>query len=286
MNSYERIQNAIDYIEENLRQPLGLEAVASRAFFSLSQFYRMFHALTGHTVKDYIRKRRLSEAAHRLVFTDDRIIDICFDYCFEYQESFTRAFSKMFGSAPGSFRKNKELPPLFEQLDLIEHYFAPNEQQAPADPRIKVLKEIPPMRVASCRAVSATPEHDAWRTLMDWADKNGLLAPSRPYRLFGFDNPGPSENCPTHGYEFWITAGPDIDTSKNIEIKEFPGGLYAVTPTTVAGISGAWKHFIAWLKISRYTHGPHQCLEEHLSPAETPNDKTQIDLYLPLTRTS
>ena len=281
MNSYERIQKAIDYIESSLVGDIVLEKAAREACFSLSHFYRMFHALSGHAVKEYIRKRRLSEAARRLILSDDRLIDICFDYGFDYQESFTRAFKEMFGMPPGKYRKQKEPCDLYERLDLNEKYFSAGEDNL-INPKIKVLKRLGPLRVASCWAVSETPEKDAFNLIMDWADRNGVLASSKPYRLFGFDNPAPAKDKKTYGYEFWVTVESDIKESGSIKMKEFPGGLYAVTGTTIGDISRAWKNFIVWLDVSRYTHGRHQCLEEHLSISGPPHEKTQIDLYLPL----
>lgn len=286
MNSYERIQNAIDFIEDNLTTPIRLEEVATRACFSLSHFYRMFHALTGHTVKDYIRKRRLSEAAQRLSSGEDKIIDICFDYQFEYQESFTRAFKSVYGISPAAYRQSMSPKPLLPRLDMIEQYFL-SPDMVVSDPKIKVLKQLEPLRVAIYRAIGKSPERTAINTLLKWADEKGISSQSSPYRIFGFDNPPPNPENPVYGYEIWMTVGPEVKPSGGIEIKDFPGGHYAVTGTTVAGIQQAWKHFMAWLKISRYTEGSHQCLEEHLSPAGTPEESTQIDLYLPLsTKTS
>jgi AraC-like DNA-binding protein/DNA gyrase inhibitor GyrI len=285
MNCYERIQKAIDYIEKNLEGDIILEKAAHEACFSLSHFYRMFHALTGHAVKEYIRKRRLSEAARRLVYSDDRLIDICFDYGFEYQESFTRAFKEMFGMPPGKYRKQEEPGRLFENLDLVDLYFSGAEDNM-IDPKIKVLKMVEPLRVASCRVVSRTPENDAFDLIMEWADRHGLLDSSTPYRLFGFDNPGPEKGKKVYGYEFWITVESDFKETGPITMKEFPGGLYAVTGTTIGDISKAWKNFVIWLGVSRYSHGQHQCLEEHLSISGPPHEKTQIDLYLPLAETN
>lgn len=283
MNSYERIQNAIDFIEANLTNPVKLEQVAAAGFFSLSHFYRIFHALVGRPVKEYIRLRRLSEAAIRLINTDDKLIDICFDYQFEYQESFTRAFRAAFDITPGQYRKRGLLTHTCESLNLTNKYFASDEANM-IDPGIKVLRYLEPMRVAYYRAMSRTPELDAWNKLHAWAEKNGLLQSSKPYRIFGFDNPGPSKTRSTYGYELWFTVELDTKGSEEIGIKEFPGGLYAVTGTTVAQIGDAWKHFVRWLKISKYRQGNHQCFEEILSPIGTEEDEIKIDLYLPIAK--
>lgn len=281
MNSYERIQKAVDHIEKHLTDPIELDRVAVEACFSPAHLYRMFHALTGHPVKQYVRKRRLSEAARRLAGTHDRLIDICMDYQFEYQESFTRAFKAMFGVTPGVFRKNPTEATGFPALNLFDKYYVEGEVNL-LDPRIKVLKRLEPMRVAWCRAVSRTPERDAMSRLLAWAERKQVIKSDTPYRVFGFDNPGPIEGKAEYGYEVWLTVGPGVAASDEIEIKTFEGGRYAVTGTTVAQIGSAWKHFVNWLGISRYRAGSHRCLEECLSPPEVKDEKMQIDLYLPI----
>lgn len=284
MNYYERIQSSLDYIEAHLTDRLPLKHASARACFSLSHYYRIFHALVGHSVKEYIRKRRLTEAARRLVETEDRIIDIAFDYQFESQESFSRAFKAVYGVAPGRYRRMKLAVDGLKRVDLIKQYFLPDMGGSVSDPRIKVLKELAPMRVAFYRKVSATPERDSIKHLLAWANRTGLLSKANPYRIFGFNNPNPTPGSPVYGYEMWITVGPEVQASGDIEIKEFSGGLYAVTGTTVAQIEEAWRHFVNWQRISNYTEGPHQCLEELLSPAGTSEESMQIDLYLPLKR--
>lgn len=54
MNYYERIQRSIDYIESNLEGDITIEKAAQEAFMSCSNYYRMFFALTGYAVMEYI----------------------------------------------------------------------------------------------------------------------------------------------------------------------------------------------------------------------------------------
>lgn len=281
MNSYERTQAAIDYIENHLTAPIQLEKVAQAACFSLPHFYRIFHALVGHSVKEYIRKRRLSEAASRIASTSESLIQIAFDYQFNTQESFTRAFRSMFGITPGRFRKSTHTDEVFPPVNVIVTYVASDDINS-LDPRIKVLKELKPCRVASYRAFSEKPEISVWQFLMSWADKNSLLRESSGYRIFGFDNPGPQKRKTRYGYEFCMTVDESVKPSAGITVKTLPGGLYAVTHTTVGTIEAAWNHFVKWLAISKYRHAKHQCLEEHLIVTEVPGCETPIDLYLPI----
>ncbi len=53
------------------------------------------------------------------------------------------------------------------------------------------IEELEPMRVASVRAVSENPEHDAWEKLKSWADAKGYLENVEEHPIFGFNNPNP-----------------------------------------------------------------------------------------------
>ena len=76
MQSGEIVQRAIDYIEDHLTESLTLEEIAGVAAMSSPNLYRLFHSLTGHPIKEYIRKRRINEAANCLRDSDLPTIDI------------------------------------------------------------------------------------------------------------------------------------------------------------------------------------------------------------------
>ena len=105
MNYLDQIQRGVDYIETNLGLPIAINAVALEAHMSRWHFQRMFRAMTGDTVKDYIRSRRLTHALDLLLNSNKRIIDIALDADFESQESFTRAFKTAFDVTPAQYRK-------------------------------------------------------------------------------------------------------------------------------------------------------------------------------------
>lgn len=107
MNYDTYIEKSIEYIERNLNKKIELEDLAEKAFLSKYHFHRVFHAIVGEPVGEYIRKRRLSEAASELVNTDDKIVNIALKYQFSSQESFTKAFKKLYGIPPREFRRNK-----------------------------------------------------------------------------------------------------------------------------------------------------------------------------------
>jgi DNA gyrase inhibitor GyrI len=144
---------------------------------------------------------------------------------------------------------------------------------------------LAPMRVASVLGFGPSPEAAAWEKLVAWAGPRGLLAgPDRP-RIFGFNNPSPSPASPNYGYEFWIEAGPEVQPDDVVQIKEFGGGLYAVTRCQgVETITDTWKQLVAWLAASPYRQAHHQWLEEHISVDDVAPDDLILDLYAPIAR--
>lgn len=125
MNYLDQLQLGVDYMEANLDHELELADVARAAGVSRWHFQRIFKAVTGETLKTYIRSRRLARSLERLSCTDERIIDIAILAGFESQESFTRAFSTAFEMTPNQFRrlgrKNLFLRKAQIDADYLEH---------------------------------------------------------------------------------------------------------------------------------------------------------------------
>lgn len=98
------IQNAIDYIEKHLCDSIQLDEIARQSHFSVFHFHRLFRKAVGISVMEYVRKRRLAEAAAELAETDEKITNIAFKYQFGSEESFSRAFKKRYGASPRDYR--------------------------------------------------------------------------------------------------------------------------------------------------------------------------------------
>ncbi len=105
MDYFERVGRAVDYIENNLTDRLELKEIAAEACCSLFHFHRVFSAMTGLGLKEYIRERRLTEASRRLTQGDEAILEIALDCGFSSQESFTRAFKDAYTLTPGALRR-------------------------------------------------------------------------------------------------------------------------------------------------------------------------------------
>lgn len=101
-----RMMSALDVIEAKMQEPLDMAELAKAAYSSPYHFQRMFYMLTGMTVAEYVRKRRLTLAAQELAMSGSKVIDIAMKYCYESPESFAKAFRKLHGISPSEARNS------------------------------------------------------------------------------------------------------------------------------------------------------------------------------------
>jgi len=122
----EKMAKATAYVEEHLRENISLEAVANAAALSPYHFHRIFAAVLGEPLGEYVRRRKLHEAAEELLENKSKIVDIALDHGFESHEGFTRSFKKVYGQSPAEFRRQGVRPVVFERhpvtKQMLEHY--------------------------------------------------------------------------------------------------------------------------------------------------------------------
>lgn len=99
------MNDAVEYIENNITEKIDIEKVAKAALSSTFHFQRMYHIITGITVAEYIRRRRLTLASQDII-AGEKIINVAHKYGYETPEAFTKAFGKMYGITPTAARES------------------------------------------------------------------------------------------------------------------------------------------------------------------------------------
>jgi AraC family transcriptional regulator len=122
MESLKQLNLAMNYIEANLEEEIDYQKAAQIACCSEYHFRRMFSFLSGMPLSEYIRRRRLAQAAMELSVSSKKIIDIAFKYGYDSPDSFARAFQALHGATPKEARKKgtvlKSIPPMTFQLTI------------------------------------------------------------------------------------------------------------------------------------------------------------------------
>lgn len=108
MNTIRVLQNAVDYIEENLDNQFELDSLASKAYLSPFYFHRLFSKAANMTVFSYIKKRRLTIAARMIADDNDiTITEIANRVGYVNYEQFSRDFKSEFCITPIDYKKSK-----------------------------------------------------------------------------------------------------------------------------------------------------------------------------------
>ncbi|WP_079914340.1 helix-turn-helix domain-containing protein [Paenibacillus sp. 32352] len=289
MSYADSVQRAIDYIEERLDQELDLTCIAEEAYLSVAQLYRVFYALTGHPVKDYIRKRRISVAAHQLRNTDRTVEELAWESGFESYHSFAKVFKKIVGLTPASYRK-AELFFSFEPIRLHDQIsYTEDREQTERFPDVKVIRLLPGKMYSYLHIADHEEgmENEAFRIVGRLLSTHEVTRDVKSkLRIFGHNVELTGKGQPRkYGYKVLIADTADQTMEDAFTGEPFAGGLYAVRRIPAAcpkTVQDAWDRLLSeWLPKSTFDIGTHQYIEEFIAY----NDKvTRMNLYLPVQR--
>lgn len=176
-----RINRAIDHITGHLAEPLRLEQVASVANFSPFHFHRIFKAMVGETLHDFVKRVRLERAVALMSHRDGRsLTEIALACGLGSSSDFSRSFRQHFGVPPRAFdvdgfrgaRRGQMVDTLGDGHRLVRLPAGSNP-----DGFTVRLCALPPRRVAYLRVFKpygGTGVRDATTRLLDWARARDL----------------------------------------------------------------------------------------------------------------
>ncbi|SHO47673.1 AraC family transcriptional regulator [Anaerocolumna xylanovorans] len=122
MDWIERLNGAVNYIEENLNGNIDIDEAAKIACCSTYHFQRMFAYMADMPLSEYVRRRRMSVAAVDLQNGDSKVIDVSLKYGYDSPTAFNRAFKGIHGIAPSQAKEEgitlMAYPPISFQITI------------------------------------------------------------------------------------------------------------------------------------------------------------------------
>jgi AraC family transcriptional regulator len=185
----QRINRVVDYIDGHLDQEHTLDQLSAIACFSPFHFHRIFKALTGETINNYVRRIRLQRAGSMLLNDYERPVAEVASLCgFNSTAVFCRAFREHFGTSTGNFRKiHQANERKDDQQDRRIDQSRPDRSLYISDeiinqnrnPRMEQniqIKEMPAMELVYCRHTGPFDQiGHSYEKLFKWAGPRGLL---------------------------------------------------------------------------------------------------------------
>jgi AraC family transcriptional regulator len=106
MQKKDYIGAVLQYIEKNIMTEIDPGSIAKKHFISLSHLYRDFYVYTGHSVKEYIRKRRISNACEKIKCSDISLAAIADESGCQTQQAFHKQFKSIVGMTPLEYKQS------------------------------------------------------------------------------------------------------------------------------------------------------------------------------------
>lgn len=249
------LNNAIEYVENNLDKEISIEEAARIACCSAYYFQRMFTYVAGISLADYIRRRRMSQAAFELQRTDKLVLDVAFQYGYSSPTSFNRAFQNVHGITPAAAKNIGSVLNAYPPIKFSVEVTGGNAMTYHI-----VQKEA--MRIVGIRTplVQDMEENhknvpDFWSRTMQGTDFSVIcsLTPAEPKGILGisvYQNP---ENI-----FYYIAAATDSPVPKGMYEYEIPAATWVIFENDghfKESVQSIFRRFYTeWLLFSGYEY--------------------------------
>ena len=302
MELLERMNLAIDYVEQHMTDDLDLPKLAQLTCCSTYNFQRMFSIVTGITITEYVRRRRLTLAALDLQQGDFKVVDVAFKYGYDSPTSFARAFQTLHGITPSEAKKSninlKAFPRMTFQM-TIKGVSEMNYRIVKTEPfKVFGLEEI----VSTVGEKYFQHGSEVWGSIWDTNFENGkyeqlksdagqekpphysTMFTEEMWQIHALMN-YKKINDTTYGYMQCSFVTPESKTDGYVVV-EIPETTWAVFPTGLmpweeigVAIDELFKKFYSeWLPTSEYEKADGPEFEMHTGTLEAGN----IELWMPV----
>lgn len=276
MDWLKRMNNVLDYIELNLDGDIDYKKIAQVAYSSEYHFSRMFSSISGVSLSEYIRRRRLTHAAFEIQKTDTRILDIALKYGYESVDSFTRAFKKTHGLTPSAAREKgvqlKAYPRISFQIS-IKGETEMEYRIERLDFELRIIGRGKPVKTS--RAFKTIP------SLWNSAKKDGFM---QKLKDMSWEKPkctlesllgvcGKEAAITDDEFTYFMGVRYDDESPSDMETLIIPASTWAVFPNIVE----AWKRLYSeWVPTSGYELANLPCIECYYGPKHEPRHELWV----------
>lgn len=308
-----RVNRVVDHIERNLHEPLSLAALADIANLSRFHFHRVFGAMVGETLNQFIQRLRLEKAARMLLGRPDlSITAVAIDCGFSSPATFARAFKAGFGTNATQWRSDalssackddrkigKQVGKLSNAAPAVSCYIDSQtaqlswrlEMQTTPEPLTATVdvQELPERNVAYLRHVGPYGQTAViprlFAELRTWVAARGLIDQDTVSLVVAHDNPNVTADDKLR-LSVCMTVPEATPCAGEVGMMSVPGGRFGVARFEIppARIAEAWGAVMGgWLPDSGYQPDDRFCYEVALNnPADHPEGKILLDICVPV----
>lgn len=282
MDFLQGMNQAVQYIEEHLAETIDRKEVTALTGYSYAYFQRVFSCISGISVAEYVRKRRMTLAAVDLKEKKERIIDVALKYGYDSADAFSRAFTSFHGITPTMARDSdagiKSFSPLHFQLTVV------GKQETKY--RVEKREE---MRIVGMMRHFRAPENGPQDVGTFW---NELFGNGRYEKLVELSNGQPTG---VHGFmhvlddirvDYMIAAITDKAVPEGMQEQIIPASTWAVfeqTGSVQSSMSEMWRMiFEEWLPATEYEHAGTAEIECFCHSGDRRKNDFRYEIWIPV----
>ena len=255
MNILACMNATIAYIEEHLQDELHMPVIAKAAGISERDMQQVFYALTGISVAEYVRRRRLSLAGYELQKGNKSVLDVALKYGYTSPDSFARAFRQLHGMLPSEARKGGRLLKSYGRITFVLTIKGVNAMNY----RIVEKEE---MHIIGFKQWFSTENN---RQMTEIPKMWDAVTEEMKKRITGLSNNagvvGLCADMYDGGFDYWIGCMSDKECPDDLESMTIPASTWAVFEIIGAmrplpnAMQDIWKRIYSeWLPNSGYEH--------------------------------
>ncbi|WP_217199953.1 AraC family transcriptional regulator [Streptomyces buecherae] len=281
----ERLNQAMEHIEHQLDQAVDVAELARIAATSEHHLRRMFSALAGMSLPQYIRRRRLTLAGADVLAGHDTLLDVAVRYGYSSGEAFARAFRAMHGIGPSEARRTGAA--LVSQSRMAFRLTVEGSSRMryrvvdKADFTVVGLKtRIPLVHAGPNQSIMDFVRGIDPRTL----ERLEKLSDQEPHGIVtvcdGME-PSRTEGTELDYYHGVITSAVALEGTSALEVPAGAWALFAASGPAPRAIQELWRDvFTEWFPSNPYRTRPGpEILRSRLSPDKT---EAEAELWLPV----
>ena len=282
VNTLERMNATIEYIETHLPEELHMPAIAKTAGISENELHKTFYALTGISIVEYIRRRRLTLAGLELLKKEKSVLEIASEYGYTSPDSFTRAFRQMHGTTPSAVKKGGCLLKSYGKITFVLTIKGVNAMN------YKILKKEE-MHIIGFKKWFSTENDSQLTEIPRMWDSVTEEMKQRITALSSNDGVvGLCADMYDGGFDYWIGCMSDAECPEDLEEITIPASSWAVFEVIGSmrplpnAMQDIWKRIYSeWLPNSVYEHAMLPEIE-YYSSGDMEADDYRSEIWIPV----
>jgi AraC family transcriptional regulator len=281
MEWIERLNSAINYIEENIKETIELEKVSKLACCSTYHFQRMFAYMADIPLSEYIRRRRMSLAAVDLLSGNEKVIDISLKYGYDSPTAFNRAFKSVHGIAPSQARNEGIILKAFSPISFKITIKGDSEMNYRIETReaFRIVGVSEPLEAEIEKNFELVPQMWGTAAMNGTIPRLATMMDGIPMGLLGVSSCNELDNW---RYYIAVTSSQPIDS--NLEEYIVPSSMWAIFSGEGSNqsIQELEKRIVTeWLPTSGYEYGNAPDIEVYLNADP---EHAKYEVWIPVTK--